>query len=268
MLTRKYWFLTMGETFFEESEKRLPVDLVRSNQRGAPLPGSFVQLFYTPVIDLRQSPAELFRNFKKDTRSEVRRAEREGAEYEAIWRPGVEHVEEFCNFFDDFAKWRKLPGVNRRRLMTIASSNRLFLSRVTLTSVPIVWHAYFVMESRSRLLHSATVPDCSLATCTRPQIGRSNRLHHWRDMLEFRDSGVPMYDLGGWYEGVTDSKRLSINRFKEEFGGTIVTEYNCVRGLSPLGRLAARVFAIAQSYKKIDADSRAGERDPSRTVAP
>jgi hypothetical protein len=87
-------------------------------------------------------------------------------------------------------------------------------------------------------------------------------------MLEFRDSGVPMYDLGGWYEGVTDSKRLSINRFKEEFGGTIVTEYNCVRGLSPLGRLAARVFAIAQSYKKIDADSRAGERDPSRTVAP
>lgn len=58
-------------------------------------------------------------------------------------------------------------------------------------------------------------------------IGRANRFHHWQDMLRFKQAGIRVYDFGGWYQGTTDTEKLGINRFKAEFGGTVVTNYNC-----------------------------------------
>ncbi len=59
-------------------------------------------------------------------------------------------------------------------------------------------------------------------------VGRANRLHHFKDMLFFKGNACNLYDFGGWYAGTEDQERLMINRFKEEFGGQKVLQYNAV----------------------------------------
>jgi hypothetical protein len=63
-------------------------------------------------------------------------------------------------------------------------------------------------------------------------ISKANRLHHWLDVLRFRDEGFAIYDFGGWYAGRENEELLRINRFKESFGGVLVPQYNCDQGLS------------------------------------
>jgi lipid II:glycine glycyltransferase (peptidoglycan interpeptide bridge formation enzyme) len=65
-----------------------------------------------------------------------------------------------------------------------------------------------------------------------------NRCLHWNDMRWFKREGIPTYDLGGWYNGIQDEEKLRINKFKEEFGGTIVKNYNCVQGVTLKGKVA------------------------------
>ena len=69
-------------------------------------------------------------------------------------------------------------------------------------------------------------------------IGRANRLHHWLDVLRFRDEGFAIYDFGGWYAGRENEELLRINCFKESFGGKVVFHYKCDQGLSWKGSLA------------------------------
>ena len=58
-----------------------------------------------------------------------------------------------------------------------------------------------------------------------------NRLLIWNCMLHYRNAGLEIFDLGGWYNGTTDTARLGINKFKEGFGGKVVREFEgeCLR---------------------------------------
>ena len=78
-------------------------------------------------------------------------------------------------------------------------------------------------------------------------IGRANRLHHWLDVLRFRDEGFAIYDFGGWYAGTANDELLRINRFKESFGGEVVLQYNCDQALSWKGMLALWLRQVVSS---------------------
>ena len=58
--------------------------------------------------------------------------------------------------------------------------------------------------------------------------GLAHRLLVFADMLMFRGEGITGYDFGGYAVGTEDPKLASINRFKDSFGGRIVTEANYV----------------------------------------
>jgi lipid II:glycine glycyltransferase (peptidoglycan interpeptide bridge formation enzyme) len=71
--------------------------------------------------------------------------------------------------------------------------------------------------------------------------GRLNRFLHWHDIRFFKNKGLLVYDLGGWYHGSDDKKKLAINAFKAEFGGVVAREYNCLLPVSLLGRVLCSV---------------------------
>ena len=71
----------------------------------------------------------------------------------------------------------------------------------------------------------------------RSMIGRANRWLHWRDIAAFKEQGYAIYDLGGWYAGSGDYEKLSINKFKEGFGGVIQINYNAVEPISLKGKV-------------------------------
>jgi lipid II:glycine glycyltransferase (peptidoglycan interpeptide bridge formation enzyme) len=64
-------------------------------------------------------------------------------------------------------------------------------------------------------------------------------------MLRFKRGGFSTYDLGGWYPGRDNEKLLRVNRFKEEFGGVVVTLFNFIRPITAGGY----VYFIARSVK-------------------
>lgn len=101
----------------------------------------------------------------------------------------------------------------------------------------LVWHAYYVGQSRARLLHSASLFREASDSAFRTLVGRANRYQHWRDMLKLKADGLTTYDMGGWYAGSEDEAKLSINKFKEGFGGETVVEYHCEEAVSLKGKL-------------------------------
>jgi lipid II:glycine glycyltransferase (peptidoglycan interpeptide bridge formation enzyme) len=58
-------------------------------------------------------------------------------------------------------------------------------------------------------------------------IGNANRLLWWEGIKYAKEKRIKEFDLGGYYTGENkDDPRRSINTFKENFGGQLITRYN------------------------------------------
>jgi lipid II:glycine glycyltransferase (peptidoglycan interpeptide bridge formation enzyme) len=110
-------------------------------------------------------------------------------------------------------------------------------------------HAYVVDSEleRVRLLYSASHFRTSANSEERNAIGRANRLLHWHEIETLGRAGYTTYDLGGIPINDTDPEKNAIARFKSEFGGTHLIEFNGIvcrnallrNGLSFLRRIRA-----------------------------
>jgi hypothetical protein len=238
MITRRTRFYSLAEVFFEEDSSGARADIVEHIQRSTPLPGVRCRDFYTILFDLTQSTEALFGGFTKGTRYEIRRAEGRDDLSSESWSPGQDPpTGEFVAFFNRFAAGKGLPPAPAERLAAFAAASALDLSRVVAAGDTLVGHAHLLTSERARLQHSASLFRESQDKEFRSLVGRANRWLHWRDMLRFKEQGVPVFDFGGWYHGKHDEDRLRINSFKEEFGGRIVHEYNSAVAATPRGRL-------------------------------
>jgi hypothetical protein len=237
-------FIRIAEYWNGEEAGEPKVDLMRFFQQSEPLAGTYCREFYTILLDLRQNSDVLLANIKKGTRYEIRRAAMsDGLIYET-WNGKEPRVfNEFCEYYDHFAAQKAQPKQNRVWLSLLANADALIISRIReLTGEILVWHAYHRSPDRVTLLYSASVFRDNPDSFYRNRVGRANRFHHWQDMLLFKNQEVSKYDFGGWYEGKEDLQRLSINKFKEEFGGVIVKNYICERART----LRGRVFLLAR----------------------
>jgi hypothetical protein len=236
--------LRIAELWFDEQPNGACVDVLRHRQRSAPTAEGTSTPFHTILIDLKHDPDLLLARVKRDTRYEIRRARsRDNLTYQLCTTVGPELLDQFKSAYIQFARQKGLSVRISVRLERLAEIGELSLSLVrTQDGLPLVWHAYYRANDRVRLLHSVSlVGDCD--SSRRTLLGRANRYHHWEDLLAFRSQGVGIYDLGGWYGGRSDEKKLSINKFKEEFGGEIVLNYNCQHGLTLAGRTAVWLYA-------------------------
>src|SRR6266404_4723483 len=60
MFVYKSRFLSRGEVWFDDQPDGTRVDWIYHRQRSSPLPNCKWKYFYTPLIDLQKTPAELF----------------------------------------------------------------------------------------------------------------------------------------------------------------------------------------------------------------
>lgn len=239
MIVSNRKFIRVGECWFDEDPHSVKADLIEFVQRPQPIKGGRFVPFCTMIIDLTQKQEEIFDKIKKDTRYEIRRGEtKDGLVFDWIESPNPEKLLDFCHFYDSFAATKSMQPMNRDRIGRYAEAGNLRLSRaISSEDVDLVWHAYFCLGNRARLLHSASVYRESSDSGFRSLVGRANRFLHWQDMLKLKEQGIAIYDFGGWYAGNEDEAKLSINRFKEEFGGVIIKEYNGELPMGYKGRL-------------------------------
>ncbi|KYC37083.1 hypothetical protein WA1_46470 [Scytonema hofmannii PCC 7110] len=232
--------ISIAEVWFdEELQDTSFVDLVYYLQRTNPIEKFEYQDFYTILIDLTKNEDELWKKLHGNNKYKIRRASQKDKVIYQFWdgdRVDAKLVNNFSNAYDSFALEKGLSKLKRNRLMQYAEASILNISTVQLPDErPLVWHVYYRGENRVRLLHSVSIKKNSeIATQI---IGRANRYLHWQDILKFKSLGIAAYDLGGWYAGNTDQERLNINKFKEEFGGEIVKNFNQSYATTMKGKL-------------------------------
>lgn len=223
-----------GELWFDEELEQPPPDILVCRQRPEPWPGAKCSTFTTLVIDLSRPEEALLSSVGKHARHDIRRAGRDEPRSSFRDEPGAV-LDEFSDFYDRFAATTGIPPVSRPWLRAAASLGRLALSWAGEASEPLVWHSYLLAPERARLVHSASLfrrEDSG----ARARIGRLNRWLHWQDMLELKRRGILVYDFGGLFDNPSSSAEEGINSFKEGFGGTRRTEFDCVQVLTWKGR--------------------------------
>jgi hypothetical protein len=253
MITYSRYGIRVADIYYGAAEPAPPrgVDVVRHLQSPTEIEGASCAAFHTIVIDLGRAERDLFQGFKKGTRYEIRRAAEKDGIQERFWS-GADGaaLDRFVEFYDRFALDKRLPKANRPKLRELAGAAALALSSAEpADGEPIVWHAYVLAAERARLLHSASSFRQRQDTQSRQRIGRANRYLHWRDMFHFKQAGIRLLDMGGWYDGSEDPERLRINAFKEEFGGTLVKAFNTQAGITWKGRAVVRLVRLVQRWK-------------------
>ncbi len=252
MVTYEKSRLRVAEIFFDEAPKGLAADIIRYHHRTAPLPRAQAAELRTLWIDLTADPDAILAGMNADTRHKIRRAGKDGAEYEFQARPGANWTWEFFEFYDRFAAVKGLPPANRTRLAAMREQGVLDLSRMVGDEGEVlVWHAHVRGAERVRLLHSAS-PFRELDKDAATRVGRANRLHHWADMQRFRSEGLPVYDFGGWYAGSEDQAKLRINDFKRGFGGRVVAQYNADLPGTWKGAAALSLRNAWRAWRKVE----------------
>lgn len=246
MLVLQYPFFRLGEAWFGEKPRQERVDLISYRQYPEPLPHASCHPRLTLLTDLRREPDDILAAMSRETRYEIRRAQRDKLQHQFWCADAAASIPEFCRFYNRFARQKRLLRANPRRLHAMAKAGTLVLSVVSHDSLgPLVWHAIFLAAGRARGLYSASHYRSVVDSSVRNLMGRANRYHHWCDMLELCKRGASFYDWGGWYGGTTDAEKLRVNCFKKGFGGTIVQEYDGWAACSPVGHVVLAAARLA-----------------------
>lgn len=239
-------FYTVAETFFSSEPPEVKADVMECIQAPKPVPHARCETFHSIVIDLKRDRRALWEAMHKDTRYEVRRAiERDGFKYRGLARADAATVTRFISFYEEFAREKRLAVPDVRRLEALAQAGSLDLSVVhDPDGRELGWHAYCRGDERVVLLYSASALPWTQESEKRNMIGRANRLHHWEDLVRYRDEGFSTYDLGGWSGSGPRGALRGIDAFKEGFGGAVVQDWNCALPRSLKGKAVLRVRSV------------------------
>ncbi|MDQ2775344.1 MAG: hypothetical protein M3Y57_10585 [Acidobacteriota bacterium] len=264
MILYKHRFITAAECWYSAPVERCPADVLHCLQLALPLGHSRTSDFKTIWIDLRKPEEQLLREMNKTTRNEIRRAAQEEFHCES-WHEDVHNrVEEFCRFFEEHAVTAKAIAETRRWTKAHASHGSLDLSRaISEDGNVLVWHAYYRDAEHARLKYSVSVSR-DTDGAMRAVIGRANRFLHWQDIQRFKADSLTIYDLGGWYAGSDDEKLLRVNKFKDGFGGELLTAFHCTRALTTKGRLYIWVVDVRNRLARFTSERRALAGHPKR----
>jgi hypothetical protein len=244
--------LTLLECHFEFEPPADQADVFACLFRSEPVPNWKSYEGSTRLIDLHCEPDLLFAGLPKGTRYEINRAtKKDRVDVSFFSSPTDERLDEFMNYYDEFAVSKGVPRMNRPQLRALRAAEKAALSFARTTGGAILAsHAYILSGARARLTHSASLFRLERKSSERGQIGRANRLLHWNDLVTLRDMGVACYDFGGWYEGSQNEALVRINAFKKEFGGEAVREWSSFDAGSTLGSLylAARDLMLRRKH--------------------
>ena len=213
-------------------------DILKLYGLSAPIPNGSNKCCPTIVVDLQQPADALWNDVEHKTRKVIRQAVREGITV-------VKDSSKPC--WDGFrAAYEKLRGRKKNvavlgvgLISDLAAKNHFVLTASRTPNGTILsWHGYARCHDQVCLINTVSAIDPMNDAHQNNLVGRAHRLHHWQDMLRFREEGIKFYDLGGVYHGTDDQEQANIARFKRSFGGEAVDRFDAVLPLTGKGRFA------------------------------
>jgi hypothetical protein len=200
----------------------------------------------TVCIDLSGTLEALSKGVAKNTRYEIRQAEKLGDRIR-IERNGPELTDKFLALFNDFVRSKpEVAAINHSMLRRYGAHADIFMAY--LDGNPVCGHVLLrdVEIGRARLLYSASrrFDDRETARLS----GTLNRFLHWHEICAYREERFSVYDLGG----IKEDKADGITQFKMSFGGDVVKEhtYLCA-GIPWVGRTAQALLEnVVKRYRR------------------
>lgn len=195
----------------------------------------FKRTSYTINIDLTRDEEQIFKDFKSNTRNEIKKAAVAQCRF-------VDKIstERFVDFYNDFASKKNLRKIDYNACTKYGDN--IIITGVEVNNEILTMHAYFIdrQEKLVTLLYSASKrleDNCNSDLLK--LIGYSNRYLHYQDMIYFKRNELNLYDFGGVYIGDKDKSQMGIANFKKSFGGDVVQK---VDYMSFLYRVVLKYF--------------------------
>jgi lipid II:glycine glycyltransferase (peptidoglycan interpeptide bridge formation enzyme) len=212
---------------------------------------------YTILLDLTADENELFAQINRTSKYQINRAKNKDMIHCSTFFYNNETDEkkilQYVHFFNTFADSKGRSNINIYDIEQFYTTGTFCVRCATLEdkSKYLTMHAYVISDGTARLHQSSSLFRSSEDTEYRNMIARANRLLHWDDILYFKNMGLKWYDFGGWYGGQTNKEQLSINQFKESFGGEKKQEYSYIVPVSFRGKQAVVFRRIIKIFEKI-----------------
>ena len=243
---RTYRRLVRTQVLFFSPPDTFPrADILKLCNLPAPFPGVENLSCPTVAIDLGQEEDALWNGVESKTRKVIRQAMREGVEVARV-PLSAESWNEFHMAYQKLRSRKKAAdplGTGQIGELIERGFFVLTASRDAGGNV-LSWHGYVRCGDRARLINTVSALDPARDTQWNNLVGRAHRLHHWKDMLLFKEEGIKTYDLGGVYRGTEDQEQINIARFKTSFGGEPAETYDAVLPLTAKGRLALSLLSM------------------------
>ncbi len=219
-------------------------------------------LSLTLLIDLRRPLGAIYKDLIENARIRIHKAEKLGGRLMIRRYSGGPDVDglvpQFVKLYNDFARGKPLqtsPVSEAREYSYFPNAD---LMMAYLDGQPICGHLNLVDRDVGivRLHDSANRRFDDPATAR--LAGIVNVYLHWYELEKYRDEGLTTYDFGSLGQ-VEDS--IGVNRFKMQFGGTIIREHNyLLAGAPTVWRLAFTLMSHTKRWQRRIQMERAGER--------
>ncbi|MDI3325736.1 peptidoglycan bridge formation glycyltransferase FemA/FemB family protein [Pontibacterium granulatum] len=198
------------------------------------IPGFTCATSNTLLIDLSPSEDDIKKAMSKNCRYEVNRAMREGL---AIRKN--KHQQEFYELYTQFVKAKRFDG-DLDRYWDLAAAGNLYTCHYRGQLIAGLLTLQDDMQARWLLSGSLrlSVDDKQMTMIS----GLANRLLVWEALLDAKQQGIQLFDLGGYYNGDDQSNpEYRIARFKKGFGGKPTEQFKYSKYYSPSLRFIKRL---------------------------
>jgi lipid II:glycine glycyltransferase (peptidoglycan interpeptide bridge formation enzyme) len=209
----------------------------------------------TTVIDLTQDLDTIFKNMNKDTRYNIRRAQKDGIDVQIN-----KYQDEFFQLYSSFLQKKGLKSIFD--VFGIGNAPVDILKKYGTLLVAI--HNNEILAGGIYLEDESFIKGWIGASKRleadkkkRRLISYSNRLIEWEAMKYAKEKEIKEFDFGGlWPDYITkiDEQKKGINSFKLGFGGKIVTRYSYQKFYSKSYQLFYKLYILKNLKRKEDYD--------------
>lgn len=199
--------------------------------------------YRTPVTDLSETEEEIQAKYSKDVRYEVRRAGREGIEYQVYDQLNITENQNLIKDVEDkyyaFCNQINMPelkrNLNKEEFETMIKYGNIMISKAEFLG-GWTYHVYQIDGKHALLWFSFS--DHRKENANKSLAGWANRGLHNYDILYLKKQGYSIYD---WGNIASEDEPNQIDKFKMAFGGELKTAYCCFIGNSLKGKILVKL---------------------------
>ncbi|WP_341300257.1 hypothetical protein MHB44_17875 [Lysinibacillus sp. FSL H8-0500] len=240
----KRWNIAMQHFYFVEKPANIRKSMRVVGYTHSLVPSRKLVQSETIHISLRESELSLYLALSEGNRQLLRCAQQEFYQVILYREPSTENLRAFQQFYNQFAKRKRLKGIGKSQMETLLLLNQqgaLLLSEVqSICGQTMCYRLDIVHAKKAMSYYEVTCDAAAMAAHLQRPLRYANRFLLWHNLLHLKQQGFVLYDMGE----LTDDPH--VRALKQSFGGEVVNVYS---GYITLSKIRARLLGVKKWRK-------------------